>query len=84
MKAEGLDARSVLQKLRDVFSEIEVDQAAHFVAQCYDGANVMEGRLNVATQRIRCDPGGMALLQLELKSLSKTRVVKLRPAKRLL
>ena len=46
VKAEGQDARSVLQKLRDVLSEMEVDPAAHLVAQCYDGANVMAGRLN--------------------------------------
>ena len=32
--------------LKDVLSGMEVDAASHLVAQCYDGANVMAGRLN--------------------------------------
>ena len=46
IRAEGLDARSVLARLKDVLSGMEVDAASHLVAQCYDGARVMAGHLN--------------------------------------
>ena len=46
IRAEGLDARSVLARLKDVISGMEVDAASHLVAQCYDGASVMAGHLN--------------------------------------
>ena len=37
VRAEGLHARSVLSKLKDVLNGMEVDTASHLVAQCYDG-----------------------------------------------
>ena len=46
IRAEGSDARSVMMKLKDALFEMEVDCESHLVAQCYDGANVMSGRLN--------------------------------------
>ena len=46
IRAEGLDARSVLARLKDVLSGMEVDAASHLVAQCYDCASVMAGHLN--------------------------------------
>ena len=46
VRAEGLDARSVLAKLKDVLSRMVVDAVSHLVAQCYDGASVMAGLLN--------------------------------------
>ena len=46
VRAEGLDARPVLATLKNVLRGMEVDTASHLVAQCYDGASVMAGRLN--------------------------------------
>ena len=46
VRAEGLDAQSVMIKLKGVLASMGVDARTHLVAQCYDGASVMSGRLN--------------------------------------
>ena len=46
MLAEGLDAQSVMIKLKGVLASMGADARTHLVAQCYDGASVMSGRLN--------------------------------------
>ena len=46
VRAEGLDAQSVMIKLQGVLASMGVEARTHLVAQCYDGANVMSERLN--------------------------------------
>ena len=46
VRAEGLDALSIMVKLKGVLEGMEVDPVSHLVAQCYDGASVMSGRLS--------------------------------------
>ena len=45
VKADGLDSRSVMAVLKEQLEGIGVDSASHLIAQCYDGASVMSGRL---------------------------------------
>ena len=46
IRAEGLDAQSVMIKLKGVLSSMGVDSRTHLAPQCYDGASVMSGILN--------------------------------------
>ena len=46
IRIEGLDAQSIVIKLKGVLSSMGVDSRTHLVAECYDGASVMSGRLN--------------------------------------
>ena len=45
MKADGLDSRSVMAVLKEQLDGMGVDTASHLIAQRYDGASVMSGRL---------------------------------------
>ena len=46
VSADGLDAQSVMIKLKGVLASMGVDARTHLFAQCYDCASVMCGRLN--------------------------------------
>ena len=45
VRAEGLAANSIMEKLIDVLAVMGVCPRDHMVAQCYDGASTMSGRL---------------------------------------
>ena len=45
VKADGLDSRSIMAVLKKQLDGMGVDTASHLIAQCYDGASVMSGRL---------------------------------------
>ena len=53
IRAEGLDAQSVMVKLKGMIASMGVDSRTHIVAQCYNGASVMSGRLNELQAIIR-------------------------------
>ena len=46
IRTGGLDAHSVMIKLKGVLASMGVDSKTHLVAQCYNGASVMSGRIN--------------------------------------
>ena len=45
VKADGLDSRSIMAVRKKQLDGMGVDTASHLIAQCYDGASVMSGRL---------------------------------------
>ena len=45
MKADGLDSQSVMAVLKERLDGMGVDSPSYLIAQCYDGASVMSGRL---------------------------------------
>ena len=45
VKADGLDSRSVMAVLKGQLDGMGMDSASHLIAQFYDGASVMSGRL---------------------------------------
>ena len=45
VKADGLDSRSVMAVLKEQLDGMGVDSESQLIAQCYDGASIMSGRL---------------------------------------
>ena len=61
VRAEGLDANSIMEKLSNLLSVMGVCSRDHIVAQCYDGASTMSGRLRGLQALMRSKVCPMAL-----------------------
>ena len=52
-RADGLGAAAITDKLTEVLMTMKIDVSGGTVAQCYDGARTMSGRLHGVQQRMR-------------------------------
>ena len=52
-RAEGLGAEAITDKLTEVLATMQIDVPERLVAQCYNGASTMSGRLHGVQQRMR-------------------------------